>query len=112
MAWICPGGALDQGRLVVGASSAELGLRKGDPLGNLRAPAAIRVSSGAQAGCVSLEERTLVCVDDGVAVAVLDVEGNVLDRQVVRAADEWRAAFPERALPLWRVIGRHTQPGR
>ena len=112
MAWICPSGALDQGRLVVGANSAELDLRKGDPLGNLRAPAAIRVSSGAQAGCVSLEERTLVCVDDGVAVAVLDVEGNVLDRQVVRAADEWRAAFPERALPLWRVIGRHTQPER
>jgi hypothetical protein len=112
MAWICPSGALDQGRLVVGATSADIDLPKGEPLGNLRAPAAIRVRSGAPAGCVSLAERTLVCVDDGVAVAVLDVEGNVVDRQVARATDEWRAAFPERALPLWRVTGRHTQAGR
>jgi len=112
LAWICPGRALDQGRLVVGADSAEVTLRKGDPLGNLRAPAAIRVISGPQVGCVSLEERTVICVDDGIAVVVLDGEGNVLDRQVVRAADGWRAAFPERALPMWRVTGRHTAPGR
>ena len=109
-AWVYPSGAMDQGRLAVDSNAVEIALSKGDALANLRVSVAIRVSSSAQTGCVSLDQRTLVCVDNGVAVAVLDAEGNVLDRQVVHAADGWRAAFPERALPLWRITGRHTAP--
>jgi hypothetical protein len=105
-AWIFPGGALNKGQCAAGGDKAEIALHKGETLGGLRSAADLQAVSQPQTGWVSLGGQKLAQVDTGIALAVVDEEGNVLDRQVVRAVDGWRAAFPERALPLWRVLPR------
>ncbi len=101
---IVPSGAAAQGRSVAGSEAAEASLKTGEALGGVRAAKDVRAASGLEAGWVSISGREVVRAADGLALAVIDADGNVVDRQVLRPEQGWRAAFPEHALPLWRVV--------
>jgi hypothetical protein len=109
LAGIVPSDAFGQGRVAVGGDKAEATLGAGEGVAGVRTAKDVHVVSGPEAGWVSLSGQEVLRVGDGLAIALIDSDGNVIDRQALHARDGWRAAFPEHALPLWRVVGRQGQ---